>query len=162
MKKYKLIEKRKTIFSPCRNYRYVLWREFDFTNPTYAMFIGLNPSTADETKDDPTIRRCVGFAKTWGLGALCMTNLFAYRATSPIKMKEYPYPIGPHNDKWLSELAIDASIIIAAWGTNGKHNNRAKRIIEMIPNLKCLDFTKDGSPKHPLYIWAGQKPVKFN
>jgi hypothetical protein len=71
--------KRKTIFSAGRHYRYVLWREWEAANMEYAMFIGLNPSTADEVRDDPTIRRCAGYARRWGYGALCMTNLFAYR-----------------------------------------------------------------------------------
>ena len=78
---------RRTTFSSCRTYRYVLWRELDAANPRYALFIGLNPSTADEVADDPTIRRCKDFARRWGYGAVCVANLFAYRATKPAKLK---------------------------------------------------------------------------
>ena len=75
-------------FSECRKYRYTLWRRWDGLFASgYAMFIGLNPSTADETNDDPTIRRCIGYARDWGYGGLCMTNLFAFRATLPKNMK---------------------------------------------------------------------------
>lgn len=90
--------------SDCRTYRYELWRTWDESKP-YAMFIGLNPSTADETEDDPTIRRCINFAKTWGYGGLCMTNLFAYRATQPEDMKRASDPIGNKNDETLILLA---------------------------------------------------------
>jgi hypothetical protein len=80
------------------------------------MFVGLNPSTADETSDDPTIRRCIAFAKSWGYSALCMTNLFAYRATDPKIMKKAQYPVGPDNDDYLKMLSAGAGVVIAAWG----------------------------------------------
>jgi hypothetical protein len=83
------------------------------------MFIGLNPSTADETIDDPTIRRCVIFAKDWGYGALCMTNLFAFRATDPAIMKAHPEPVGESNDGTLEELALSTVVVVAAWGVGG-------------------------------------------
>ena len=133
-------------------------------NSSYAMFIGLNPSTADETKDDPTIRRCINFAKTWGYGALCMVNLFAFRATLPADMFKTTEPIGDENDYWISEMAKDAGIIIAAWGAycNRGYLNRAHTISKMFPDkLFCLEVTKDGSPKHPLYIRADAKPMAF-
>ena len=82
-------------FSHCRKYRYTLWRNWAGLMPTgkgYAMFVGLNPSTADETNDDPTIRRCIAFAKAWGYDALCMTNIFAFRATNPMVMLAQPAP----------------------------------------------------------------------
>jgi hypothetical protein len=145
-------------FSPCRKYRYTLWRWWDENKP-YAMFICLNPSTADETKDDPTIRRCINFAKSWGYGGLCVTNLFALRATDPRVMLASFEPIGIDNDKWIQELAKKAGIIIAAWGTYGNYLNRDKQIIEKINNLNCLEKTKHGHPKHPLYIKADTIPV---
>src|SRR5690242_6108456 len=110
--------KRETIFSDCRAYRYTLWREWDIFDKNYVMFVGLNPSTADERVDDPTIRRCIDFAKRWGYGALCMTNLFAYRATDPRVMKAFPYPVGPENDKWLVRCAREAGVVVAAWGNH--------------------------------------------
>ena len=83
--------------SECRKYRYALWRTWDETKP-HVMIIGLNPSTADETKDDPTITRCINFAKSWGYGGVCMANLFAYRATEPTVMKGSTDPVGTEND----------------------------------------------------------------
>src|SRR5688572_21429898 len=124
---------RRTIFSPCRKYRYTLWREWDMHNPSYCQFIGLNPSTADEVQDDPTVRRCIDFAKRWGFGALCMTNAFAWRDTDPEEMKKVPFPIaetgdspafpyyGNKNDYWIGSVAREASLIVAAWGKDGAH-----------------------------------------
>lgn len=154
--------KRATIFSPDRKYRYTLWREWNIYNSTYAMFIGLNPSTADEIEDDPTIRRCIGFAKAWGYGALCMTNAFAFRATDPAVMKSDPLPIGPDNNKWLRRLSKDAGIIIAAWGVHGSFLDRDKAILKLLPELDCLGVTKDGHPKHPLYLPKTAKPQAFH
>ena len=91
---------RHAVFSPCRTYRYALSRVWAADKP-YALFIGLNPSTADETLDDPTIRRCIDFAKRWGYGGLVMANLFAYRATNPSEMKAATDPVGVANDEWL-------------------------------------------------------------
>lgn len=88
------------------------------------MFVGLNPSTADELLDDPTIRRCVAFARSWGYGALCMTNLFAFRATDPDVMKSADDPVGPENDQHLQDLANGASVVIAAWGVHGTFGGR--------------------------------------
>jgi hypothetical protein len=152
---------RQTIFSPCRRYRYTLWREWDMFNPSYAMFIGLNPSTADEVKDDPTIRRCIGFAKEWGYGALCMTNIFAFRATDPRDMKAEPDPVGPNNDQWLAECAKNASIVIAAWGAHGKHQARDEKVLKLIGNVNCLGITREGHPRHPLYLLKTVKPQQY-
>ena len=80
------------------------------------MFVGLNPSTADETNDDPTIRRCISFAQAWGYEGLCMTNLFAFRATEPSDMMKSPDPVGPENDQALINLAESAGVVVAAWG----------------------------------------------
>ena len=146
-------------FSPCRNYRYSLWREWGADSLGYAMFIGLNPSTADETRDDPTVRRCINFAKDWGFGALCMTNLFAFRATDPTVMKVQSDPNGPDNNATLKKLATDAGVVVAAWGTHGTHRGRDKEVLGMLPGLKCLALTKDGLPKHPLYLLKALRPM---
>lgn len=144
--------------SPCRRYRYDLWRRW--SSGPYAMFIGLNPSTADEQQNDPTIRRCIGFAKAWGYGALCMTNLFAFRATDPRDMKAAEFPIGGHeNDLALRSLAESAGVVIAAWGVHGTHLDRAADVVKLIPNLQCLGLTKDGHPRHPLYLNADCQPM---
>lgn len=138
-------------FSPDRVYRYDLWRTW-LCGEGYAMFVGLNPSTADETQDDPTIRRCVAFAKAWGYAGLCMTNLFAYRATDPQEMKRAPKPVGPDNDATLLRHASAAGVVIAAWGAHGAHLNRAQMVRETLPALHYLRLTKDGHPGHPLYL----------
>jgi hypothetical protein len=124
-------------------------------------FIGLNPSTADEVQDDPTVRSCINFAKSWGFGALCMTNIFAYRSTDPRVMKAQADPIGVDNDRWLKEISEGAGLVVAAWGTHGAFMDRGRQVAELIGNLDCLDLTKDGFPKHPLYIRADIKRKPF-
>jgi hypothetical protein len=158
---------RKTIFSDDRLYRYTLWRKWignDYHRmEQYLMIIGLNPSTADETKDDPTIRRCVDFAKRLGFGALCMTNLFAWRDTDPDAMMKVASPIGRDNDDILSSHAIEAGMVIAAWGTKGKHRNRDKEVKRILRQasvkIMCLRKTKAGYPEHPLYLPATLQPL---
>ena len=106
------------LFSECRTYRYALWRVWDESLDSI-LFIGLNPSTADESHNDPTISRCINFAKKWGYGGLCMANLFAYRATQPRIMMLADDPIGPDNDQILFDLVSKADIVVAAWGNHG-------------------------------------------
>jgi hypothetical protein len=148
-------------FSSCRRYRYSLWRRWGDASLGYAMFIGLNPSTADEVEDDPTIRRCIQFAKDWGYGALCMTNLFAFRATYPAVMKAQEDPVGPENDTSLLHLAKDADVVVAAWGTHGSHQGRGKHVGGMLANLTCLRLTKAGHPGHPLYLPKSLTPIPY-
>jgi len=147
------------ILSACREYRYALWRQWN--SGPIAMFIGVNPSTADETQDDPTIRRCVEFAKSWGCGTLYMGNLFAYRATLPSVMRAHPNPVGPFNDDHLKSLAKSARVVVAAWGTNGSHKGRDKEVRAILPKLSYLRLTKDGHPSHPLYLPKDLKPVAW-
>jgi len=149
-------------FSPCRTWRYVLRRIWDDRPP--AMFIGLNPSTADETQDDPTIRRCIRFARDWGCGGLLMTNLYAFRSTDPKGLLTAADPIGPANNDWLLRCSSDAVIIIAAWGSWGTkvkpYELRPSIIAGVVhpQTLYCLGETKDGAPRHPLYIPADTQP----
>lgn len=156
---------RRTIFSPCRKYRYALWRQWgDLLSPGgvgYVQFIGLNPSTADEVLNDPTIEACIEFSKRWGYSAFCMTNVFAWRDTDPKKMKLVDEPIGEENDYWLQTIAADAGIIIAAWGNHGTHRDRNKQVVKLIPNLQCLFVNQSGQPKHPLYILRTTKPFPY-
>ena len=150
-------------FSQCRIYCYNLWRKWDENNHKYVMFIGLNPSTADEIQDDPTIRRCIQYSKDWGYGALCMTNLFAFRATQPKDMMAAIDPIGPMNDAHLLNLSKNAGIVVAAWGKeDGKFNERDKQVLGLVQNLHCLKLNKDGSPAHPLYLKKDLKPFLMN
>lgn len=146
--------------SKCRKYRYALWRIWDDSKP-YAMFIGLNPSTADETEDDPTINRCIGFSKNWGYGGLCMANLFAFRSTDPRVMMASNNPVGTNNDDWIKKLSKEAGIVVAAWGNNGSYMDRSKKIVDMIPNLMCLRINKTGEPSHPLYQHGSAQPIKM-
>jgi hypothetical protein len=153
--------KKDASLSPCRKYRYTLWRRWGAESEGYAMFIGLNPSTADEVEDDPTIRRCIGYARDWGYGAMCMANLFAFRATKPQVMKSSEEPIGPTNDKTLKALAKDAGVVVASWGVNGAFLGRDKQVISLVPNLTCLRKTKGGFPAHPLYLKKSLRPTPF-
>lgn len=154
---------RDAVLSSCRRYRYALWRSWDegAARSGYVLFIGLNPSTADERIDDPTIRRCVGFAKSWGFGKLCMANLFAWRATSPAQMKVAHDPIGPDNERLLDRMAADAALVIAAWGADGCFMQRGTEVASRLSRLHCLRQTKDGSPAHPLYLPKHLQPVPF-
>lgn len=144
------------VFSSCRRYRYELWRRW--SDDPICVFVGLNPSTADELHDDPTIRKCVGYSKKWGYGSLCMVNLFAFRATLPQEMLAVTDPVGPCNDLTLKRVAVDAGIVIAAWGNDGGHLRRDKAVIAMLPKLHCLKQNKDGSPAHPLYLRGDLMP----
>lgn len=165
---------KKTIFSPCRKYRYTLWREWDCDLLTgcaddlensggYLMVIGLNPSTADETNDDPTIRRCIDFAKRWGYRALCMTNLFAFRATDPRDMMKLYNLADIDNQHHLLKCASGAGMVLAAWGKHGRFAQRDLTVCEWLSrigiDLHCLQKNKDGSPRHPLYVAADTEPV---
>jgi len=142
------------LLSACRKYRYQLQREWDSKGKTCA-FIGLNPSTADEINDDPTIRRCVQFAKTWGYGRLVMVNLFAYRCTDPAFLADLDNPVGKENDEHLISACRDADLIVAAWGNYGAllgRDTAVKHLLfELGLKLKCFQLTKQGRPGHPLF-----------
>jgi len=145
-------------FSECRAYRYALWRRWDWQGyANQVMFVGLNPSTADETEDDPTIRRCIRFAKDWGCGSLLMLNAYAWRATKPRDLHAYggyADAIGPDNDEALAYRASQAGLIVAAWGSHCP-KTREERVCEIIGRtIHCLGRTKVGRPRHPLYLRA--------
>jgi len=139
------------IFSEDKAYRYVLWRIWNEKIP-FVSFIGLNPSTADENNDDPTLRRCIRYARDWGWGGLYLTNLFAFRTSYPGKLKLAGDPVGVDNDQWLCAVANSAALVIASWGNHGSHMQRAQVVIPMIKNLYYLHITKQGQPAHPLYL----------
>ena len=149
--------KKSAHISKCTNYRYALWRQWDDSQP-YVLFVGLNPSTADAVEDDPTLRRCMGFARDWGYGGVCMANLFAYRATEPKVMMAAKDAQGPENDKWLKELSAEAGLVVAAWGNDGSFLGRSEVVREMIPKMHCLKLNKSGEPAHPLYQKATIQP----
>jgi len=144
-------------FSLCRIWRYSLIRRWK-SGSRLLMFVGLNPSTADEFKNDPTVRRVMGFARQWKYDGLVMMNIFAYRATDPKVMKTVVDPVGPENDAWLLKMAgatiMQGCPIIAGWGAHGVHLRRDSVVIELLSefDLYCLGKTKGGYPKHPLYL----------
>jgi len=154
----RLFSKSGAVFSDCRKYRYAIWRKWNWDKPL-VMIIGLNPSTADEKTNDPTITRCISFAHFWGFGGVCMTNLFGLCATSPTELKAYHDPIGKENDAWVHEMAKDAAIKVAAWGNHGKFLNRSVEILSSLDQLHYIQMNKTGEPAHPLYLKAGLKPV---
>ena len=126
------------------------------------MIIGLNPSTADETSNDPTITRCKNFARSWGYGGVLVANLFGFRATSPNELRAYQEPVGKENDAWIREIAKKAAKKVAAWGNNGKFFNRSKIILTSLDQLHCIKMNKSGEPAHPLYLKAELKPFPMN
>lgn len=139
--------------SECGTYRYSLRRIWDWFGAT-CLFM-LNPSTADGRQDDPTIRRCVSFARREGCGSLEVVNLFAYRATQPTDMKAAADPVGPWNDSAIRAAVDRASVMIAAWGVHGGYRDRDTEIAAItgqVRVLRCLGTTKDGHPRHPLYV----------
>ena len=153
------------IFSPCETYRYVLGRTFETGRATVA-FIGLNPSTATEAKDDPTMRRCIAFSQRWGYRHLIMLNLFAYRATDPHDLDiTHNSVIGEDNDLWLRAIPPRVNLIIAAWGAGGKRFHRGAYVRRLLKaagtELKCFDVTNGGHPKHPLYVHGDTEPRPY-
>ncbi|USN99319.1 MAG: DUF1643 domain-containing protein [Phycisphaeraceae bacterium] len=139
-------------FSPCRRYRYTLTRVLRERDTSMMTIIGLNPSTATETTDDPTVRRCIRFAIREGFGRFVMLNAFGYRATDPADMKAQRDPVGPGNDEAIRRVVGDADLTVFAWGTHGAHLGRHDRVLELVGPRHCLGVTKAGLPRHPLYL----------
>ncbi len=149
------------LFSTCRQYRYTLWRIWDNSKP-YACWIGLNPSTADEIENDPTVRRCIDYSKQWQFGGMFMMNAFAYRSTDPEKMKAIADPVGPDNDRWLVEIANNSGLVLAAWGNHAAHMDRGKKVLDMLQtNVFCLKLNSNGQPAHPLYLRKSLTPIRL-
>jgi len=143
-------------YSPCRRYRYVLTRamnpEVIGDDTRTIAFVGLNPSTATATTDDPTVRRCIGYAAREGFGRFVMLNAFAYRATDPADMKACPEPVGPGNDAAILRVVGEADLVVFAWGAHGGHLGRHDALLELVGPRHCLGVTKGGFPRHPLYL----------
>lgn len=145
------------------SYRYSLWREWDAYTPKVG-FVMLNPSRADAFVDDPTIRRCIGFAHSWGFGGLEVVNLFAYRTTYPHELSCAVDPVGIENDLYLESLGDRVEQIVLAWGNGGSLWNRDRTVLSLLSNqsaIYCLGLTKVGQPKHPLYMRNDETPVPF-
>lgn len=139
-------------FSADRSYRYTLSRIWDDSRPL-VLFIGLNPSTADEHRDDPTIGRCCSFAQDWGMGGIVMVNLFAWRATRPEELRLAKDPIGPENDQRVKQALTQCPLRVACWGNHGRYLGRDAAVLQQLPvPIWCLGQTKQGQPCHPLRL----------
>lgn len=155
------------IISPCGTYRYELQRRrgIDYPERGAAVFCMLNPSTADASIDDPTIRRCRGFADAWGCDGLIVVNLYALRATDPRELRRHSEPIGPENDFQLRSVARCLGDIVCAWGANADPS-RVRDVVAIFRDagarLWCLGTTKDGHPRHPLYVRGDTKLVAWD
>lgn len=155
---------RRARFSEDRVFRYELEIEFGAGDGT-VNFIMLNPSTADEFKNDPTVERCERRAREWGYRRLIVTNLFAFRATDPRAMKAAVDPVGPGNDAAILAAAKESDLVIAAWGNHGSHLGRADVVRAALRSqrvrLKCLRVSKSGHPAHPLYLPYELEPIDY-
>ena len=147
--------------SNCGQYRYELRRTWDRSKGK-VLFIGLNPSTADEASEDNTSRVCINYARKWGFGGLIIANLYAFRATLPKDLWNAENPIGPKNDAHLKKLIAEADMCLCAWSQLNKNPQRTQIVLEMIANPMCLCILKDGSPGHPLYKSKNLTPIKYD
>jgi len=149
------------VYSDCEKYRYSLTRRW--SDGAKVAFIMLNPSTATEVQNDPTVERCERRARSLGFGAFRVTNIFAWRDTDPRNMRRADDPIGPDNDTAILDACNWADTVICAWGTHGQHLNRGPQVEKMLrqshSDLFHLGLSKAGHPKHPLYIAYAQSPV---
>lgn len=151
-------------FSPCMQYRYSLWRRWDESKP-FATFVMLNPSTADEVQNDPTVERCQRRSLAMGFGGLRVANIFALRSTDPQGLYKTDDPIGPENDAAILEAARDSAMVICAWGGHGKHLGRGAQVRSMLLDAGVtphyLQLNDDGTPKHPLYVAYDIQPTAW-
>lgn len=137
-------------FDDSGRFRYLLWRTWDESLPR-ACFVMLNPSTADATSDDPTIRRCIGFARSHGFGGIEVVNLFAFRTTDPALLPRTAEARGAGNDEHIRRAIERCVVTIAAWGVHGAGHWQAIPSLSGI-ELHCLGVTNRGEPRHPLYV----------
>jgi hypothetical protein len=155
---------RLAVFSDDEQYRYKLivgWGG----NSQWVNFIMLNPSTADEVVNDPTVERCQRRAKEWGYSGFIVTNIFALRSTDPKKLYSTPDPIGPANDEAIVESAMSTDLVVCGWGGHGKFMGRGDYVRAMLAAMHiaptALRVTKSGQPGHPLYIPYSAKPIPY-
>lgn len=159
------LNERRTIFSPCKQYRYTLWRDwtpvFADNVSRFVNFICLNPSTATATTDDNTMRKCIKFSKAWGFDAMCVTNIFAYRSTDPVKLLNLQDPTGPENDMYIRHIAGLADMVVAAWSQHAVFMERSTAVRKLLREIdKPVHYLKMGQhePCHPLYLPDSTKP----
>jgi len=152
------------IFDASERYRYQLWRGLE-AGRGRVLFVMLNPNTADEQLDDPTIKRCRGFARDWGFARLDVVNLFALRTRHPSVLVRRRAPVGPLNDTFIRDCAWAADLVIAAWGNHGSHRGRDGQVLTLLRGLHvpiyCLKTNNSGQPRHPLYVRSSASPGPF-
>ncbi len=151
---------KEAVLSTDKKYRYILKRIWDDKLQKVAI-IGLNPSTADAKNDDPTIKRCIEFVKSWGYGGFYMLNLFAFRATNPKEIYKVNNPVGEENEKHILEIISKVEKVICAWGNEGEHLNQSKKILSLIETPFCLKINLSGEPSHPFYLKSNLKPIEL-
>lgn len=145
------------VISECGRYRYRLSRVWN-PDKRPCVWVMLNPSTADASQDDPTIRKCVGFADRWGCGGITVVNLYALRSTDPDELDRHQDPVGPDNDSWISRSVRDASIVVCGWGQSFPigGQDRITQVVQLIHQTgaspMCVGVTASGNPRHPLYV----------
>lgn len=154
-------DKKKAVISSCEKFRYTLYRG-DCENPL--VFIMLNPSTADALIDDPTIRRCMGFANSGGYDGIIVVNLYAFRSPNPKDLLQTQDPVGSENDQYITSIVSKHKTVVCAWGSNALVD-RVNHVMSILKQheakVVCLGMNKNGSPKHPLYIAADQEFVEY-
>lgn len=159
------------VLSDCGRYRYLLERHWDGAGEAVG-FLMLNPSTADAFEDDPTIRRCIGFAKSWGYKSLYVANLFAYRATDPSELTALTVETaaGPDRDWFLQRMGMQCRVVVAGWGASlPKYADRGFLVRTCdqttdslgAPEVHCLGTTRSGQPRHPLYLKGDVLPAPY-
>ena len=155
-------------WSPCKNYRYTLRREIGAfggrPNGRVVVFLMLNPSTADETVNDPTISRCIAFSQAWGFDELTIVNTYALRSTDPKGLWKVADPVGPENDAAILAACERADLVVCAWGKNAKSDRigQLRRLLMgQASKLHALKLNNDGSPAHPLYLKGSLRPRPF-
>ena len=152
-------------FSDCKTYRYKLWRTWD-KNKKPVMFLMLNPSVADDVKNDPTVERCERRARLTGAGGLLVGNIFALRSTDPVALYNADDPVGPLNDNAIMEMAGEAEMVVCAWGNHGAYAGRGKAVARLLAGAGILMYhfglTVSKQPRHPLYVSYMVQPTRWN
>ncbi|ROU02855.1 DUF1643 domain-containing protein [Histidinibacterium lentulum] len=158
------------VYSPCESYRYLLTRTWTPAGAR-ALFVMLNPSTATEVQNDPTVERCERRARTLGFGAFRVTNIFAWRATDPRVLRQVADPVGPDNDAAIAMSATEwvragtADRIVCAWGTHGAYLDRGQKVARLLGAsghpLHHFGLTREGHPRHPLYVGYAVQPAAW-
>ncbi len=156
--------RRSAVFDASGSYRYRLTRVWARDAPRVA-FVLLNPSTADHRQDDPTVRRCIGFARAWGFGGVDVVNLFAWRATRPRDLRRALAPVGADNDRHLRWAARNAARVVVAWGIHGAWQGRDRAALALLQHWGCtplcMGLTREGQPRHVLYLPRETRPTRY-